>query len=215
MEEIQIRTATKSDIFDVSDFLIHNFYCDSPLDLAHPNKSEEKRDVVANDIVGAIMNDSVLIAVDQTTGILVGALIAEPVDSGYAEFCRTTASGQEDQKGADILNLFAYIEEKAKICESFKVHQSFYLRIVGVHRNYRRKEIGKKLLEAGIGLAKTRDYKLVHIDCVSVYSSKMAESLGMELILSVSYDEYNDHLGTNLFVPIPPHFEIKTFVKRL
>jgi len=215
MEKIQIRSATKSDLYDVSDFLVHNFYCDSPLDLAHPDKSEEKRDVVANDIIGAVMNDSVLISIDSATGILVGALIAEPVDSGYAEFCRTIANGLEDQKGADILNLFAYIEEKATICESFKVDQSFYLRIVSVHRNYRRKHIGKRLLEAGIGLAKARGYKLAHIDCVSVYSSKMAESLGMELILSVTYDEYNDHLGTKLFVPIPPHLEIKTFVKRL
>lgn len=215
MEKIIIRTAVKSDIDEIFEFLVTQFN-DSPFELAHPDKSERKKDdVTLNAILESIEKELVLLATETSTETLAGIMIARPADTMFADNFKTAASRSEDQKRADFLKLLAYVADKANVFEKFSVDQSFYIHILSVHRGYRGKRIAQRLFESAIDLAKSKDFELVHVDCSSSFTSKIANGLGMELISTVTFDEYNDHLGSTLFVPHPPHMEIKTFAKKL
>lgn len=87
--------------------------------------------------------------------------------------------------------------------------------MVAVHSDYQNQGIAKRLFESCFQLAKQRNLKVVCADCTNFYTSKIAEKIGMQLVSTVTFDEYNKYLGTNLFASCPPHTAIKTFVKKI
>ena len=87
--------------------------------------------------------------------------------------------------------------------------------MVAVHSKYQNQGIAKKLFEFSFELAKERNLKVVFADCTNIYTSKIAEKIGMEVVSNVTFDEYNKYLGTNLFASRPPHNAIRTFVKKI
>lgn len=87
--------------------------------------------------------------------------------------------------------------------------------MVAVHSDYKNQGIAKKLFESCFQLAQQRNLKVVCVDCTNFYTSKIAQKIGMELVSTVTFDEYNKHLGTHLFASRPPHNAIRTFVKKI
>lgn len=169
-------------------------------------------------ILNAIIAGHVLVAITVSSFTLAGILISDIINStsnGHLISLVADAADGDDNRANDIPNFLAYINAKSNIRQRFDVDECFQIEIVGVHQDYRQHQIGKKLFEAGIRLAKSKNCALVGVDCTNIYTSKIAEKLGMECVSIVSYDEYNDHLGKVLFVPTPPNVEIKTFVKKL
>lgn len=218
--KICIRSAIESEADDISDFLEKHFSSGNPMELAYiyNQEDDQKPDEHSDFILKAIIDEHVMVAIELSTMTLVGVLIADTIDSksnGHLISSSTSTSSSGGEKRADIPNFLAYISAKLNICHRFNVDKYFQIEIVGVHQDYREQQVGHKLFEAGIDLAKSKNCKLVSVDCVNVYSSKIAEKLGMECASIVSYGEYNDHLGKCLFVPIPPHMDIKTFIKKL
>lgn len=213
MESISIRVAGESDSVDIMNFKSLYFHRSEPLELAHPEVGNIARN--ANYILQAIKNGIVLMASETSSNILVGILIADPIQPDEAEVLKLAASEVGEQRRADILNFLSYVEAKANICQRFNVPQSFHVHIVAVHPLYRGQRIASKLFESSIVIAKAKEFKLISVDCTSFYTTRIAESFAMDCISNVTYQEYNSFLGKCLFVPNPPHMAIKTFAKRL
>lgn len=214
MEKVYIRIANESDASNILDFKNLHFHNCEPLELAHPESGHESKNIEM--IYEAIRNGSMLMAVQEgTSKTLVGILIACPVGVDESEKLKVRAATIGVQKRADIINFLAYIEKKANFCERFGVEESLHIHIVSVHPVYRGQHIARKLFEACLAIAKSKGFKLISVDCTSMYSARIAESLGMECISTVTYQEYNNYLGKCLFIPNLPHKEIKSFARRL
>jgi len=219
MEKIYIRAASKSEVSCIPDFLINHFDKDNPLIQSYIYPQDDNPESIEFTFDEAVAEGNVLMAFETSTNILVGVLIARIIDS-KSEAANQVSEGliakeNINQKFDDIVNFLNFVTAKANVCQRFKVDQHFHIGIVGVHQNYRKQNIAKRLFESGIDLARSRNFKLVSVDCVNIYSSKVAERLGMECASTVTYDEYSDYLGKRLFVPIPPHDEIKSFIKKI
>lgn len=224
--EIFIRPATENEVNGISDFLEEHFSTGNPMELAYIHKQDGRKkgentkdDKHSDFILKAIIEEHVLVAVELSTTSLVGVLISDIIDSNSNGHLLSTTTdtycGNENSADKDIPNFLAYINAKSNVRHRFNIDKCFLIEIVGVHRDYRQRQIAEKLFAAGFHLAKSKKCTLISVDCTNIYTSKIAEKLGMECVSSVSYDEYNDHLGKRLFVPIPPNMEIKTFAKKM
>lgn len=213
MEKYFIRVAEQSDANEIFDFKLRHYNKDDPLEMAHPDNNEETRDISI--ITEGIESKFVWLAVERSSDKLVGILLAGPMNQNFADGIKEFAAQPGDQKRSDIMNFIIYIEQKANILQRFNVEEAFYIQVVAVHQDHRRQQIARKLFETAIDSAKSNKFKLLCVDCTSFYSAKLAANLGMDCISTVTYDEYNNHLGRNLFAPVEPHMEIKSFVKKL
>lgn len=213
MSRVVIKIAEKSDKNSVDIFTNSYFLESNPLKDAHTGDSSEP----FNDNMRFYdsENEEILLATDEDTKQLVGILSAELIDSNETEKLKKYTSEIGDCMDADILNFVAYAETKADIFQRLNINQSFHIQTVSVHPNHRRQGIAKKLFEACFELAKSKNLEVVSTDCVNLYASKIAEKLGMECLSTVTYDEYNEHLGKQLFVTNSPHNEIRSYAKRL
>lgn len=215
MEKIKIRGAVMSEVRCICDFLINHFNHCNPLGLAYIYPTIDNIEEISSFVSEAVAEDSVLMAYETLTGTLVGVLIGYSMNSTSQTCVEPSNDSNTDQSFIDIQNILNYICLKANVFERFKVKQLFKIEIIAVHQIYRRQNIARSLFESAITLARSRKFKFAITDCVNVYISTIAERLGMECISTVSYDEYNNHIGKSLFVPIPPDTVIKTFIKKL
>lgn len=113
------------------------------------------------------------------------------------------------------INICVLNSSKSDICVRFNVPEALHIHGVTVDKKYRGRALGEKLFNECFIVAKDRHYQIVSTDCTSVYSICIAEKLNMELVSTVTYDEYHEKIGMKVFNPIPPHTEIKSFIKRI
>lgn len=209
MSDITIRAARENEIQIVSDFVCLHFNGFEPIQLYHVRKDEEMDPPPLDLMKESVETETLLLA--HSGEILVGVMIAGVITS---EVMDQDLSYTKDfgPKGVDVFEFLAYIGEKADLCNRMKVPRSLHIHIVSVHSGHQRKGIAKKLFEQCIEIGKRRGYPAVSVDATSAYTGKIAESLGLQCVSTVTYDEYNEFLGRILFRAVEPHHEIKTFV---
>jgi ribosomal protein S18 acetylase RimI-like enzyme len=212
MGVITIRQAFESDKNDVDDFLQNNFLKSNPLIDAYSGGSIESS---AIDFGVSFQKEDVLIATDEATMKIVGTLIAELNDDTSLSKMKSLTQELGECMDADILNFLIYAETKADIFKRFNIKESYQIQTVSVHPDYRGQGIARKLFEACFELTEQKKIKTISVDCVNIYTAKIAEKLGMELTSTVNYDDYNNYVGKQKFVPIHPHLEIRSFAKLL
>lgn len=212
-KNISIRVAQSHDYDAVLEFLREFYYKEEPITVAHPipgNTTDDEQFTMSGITYG-----SVLIAIDNESEKMVGALSAGPIKHGNADAMIEDAKSTETEKWKDIMLLLAYIEKKSDIFQRFDVSKALYIHAIGVHHEYRGQGIGERLFDSCFKTAKNLNYSIVTADCSSVFSVKIAEKIGMEEVSSVTYDEYNGYIGHNLFKGTAPNMEIRSFVKRI
>lgn len=209
IEMFTIKVAEEIDAVEIYNFKKVHFDTSEPVRVSHVNIICGHRDI--KHLLRHVKNKNVLIAVESSSNNLVGFSICEMVD----EKVKSEGIETEDQALQDLISFFAFVEEKSKIHQRFGVEEHFKILVVSVHRDYARQGIATKLFKASLDLGKSKNSKLISVDCSSKYTAKIAENMGMELITTVTYDEVNNHLGKQLFIPKPPHNDVKTFVKIL
>ena len=208
-KNIVLRLAQESEATEINDFYKLYFINVEPIQVAHKERFGLYDELKFYD--DAIKKESVLVAVDSENEKIVGCLVAQKLNS-----CGTSNLPETgDIKANDILKLITYIDEKSKIFEKFEVQSYLQIFTVCVHPDNKLQGIATKLFEACFALAKSQNFDLISVDCSSHFTTKIAEKLEMLLISSVTYDEYNKHLGKQLFTPVSPHTDIKTFAKLL
>lgn len=212
-KSISIRVAQSCDYDTVLEFLRRYYYKEEPITITHPEAGHTKDDEEFT--MSHIKYESVLIATDDDSGTVAGALVAGPIEPGDADAMEEAAKTTETKKWRDISLLLAYIEKKADVLNRFQMPRALHVHAVGVHHDYRGQRIGEKLFDSCFVNAKRLNYAMVTTDCTSVYSIKIAERRGMECVSSVTYAEYNRMIGVDLYQPKEPNIEIKTFIKKI
>lgn len=211
--KISIRVAQSEDHDAVLEFIREFYYKEEPITVSHPQPGHTQDDEAFT--MSFISLGTTLVAVDDDSGTIVGALSAGPIQPGDADEMIEEAATTETKKWRDIMLLLAFIEKKADVLERFNLPKALHVHALGVHHGYRGQKIGEKLFNFCFENAKRLNYSMVTTDFTSAFSIKIGERLGMEHVSTVTYDEYNASLGESLFQPIAPNFEIKTFVKTI
>lgn len=210
--DIAIRVAKTSDHDEVLKFIREHYYKEEPITISHPEPGHTIDD--ENFSMSHIVHDTVLIACDVNQNKTVGVLIAGPIEAGDAD-AMLENSKNSSKKWGDIQQFLAYIEKKADVLGRFNLDRGIHCHILTVHQEYRGNGIGQKLFKYCFENGRNLNYKLMSVDCTSIFTCRIAERLGMECISTVTYDEYNEILGEKLFIPREPNFEVRTFVKEL
>lgn len=213
MDNVLVQIADETNANEIFHFKSVFYDEINPIEAAYPKRGIAGRSVAA--VLEAISFKTVLIATEKETNKLVGILIAAPIDLRYGEILKRLANEPDDEKAFDVYSLLVHVEEKANLFERFCVKECLQIQVVCVHPDHRRQSIATKLFHAIFDVAISLGYKLISVDCSSVYAEKIAENLEMNCIASVTYKEYNEQLGRDLFKPIEPHLGIKVYAKRL
>ncbi|KAL7042231.1 hypothetical protein ACKWTF_001076 [Chironomus riparius] len=209
---ITIRVAKSADHDAVLSFIREHYYKEEPITISHPEPGHTIDDEIFS--MSHIEHDTILMAFNSDSNEIVGILIAGPIQAGDADTMLEDAK-KSSKKWSDILKFLAFIEQKADVLGKFNLDRALHCHILTSHQKYRGNGIGQKLFEYCFENGRDLNYKLMSVDCTSVFTIKIAERCGMECISTVRYDEYNEILGECLFQPQEPNVEIKTFVKKL
>lgn len=213
-KNIAIRVATEDDREKFLKLFREAYYQEEPLTLSHPTPGHTRDDEVFT-VTSQLEHGTCLIAIDEENGQIAGALAAGPLEDGSAEEMIEAAKTTETEKWRDISLFLAYIEKKADLFVRLNIPNAVHIQALGVHRDYRGQRIGERLFQFCFDNAARLNYPLVSADCTSIYSVRIAEKMGMENVSTVTYDEYAERIGRQLFKPREPNLEIKTFVKWL
>ncbi|KAG5678327.1 hypothetical protein PVAND_008012 [Polypedilum vanderplanki] len=212
--EIKFRIASTDEDEKVRQFLREHFISKEPVNQAYPSRDDSMDEAF---LLSLLPEGNIILAIDSTLEIevIAGMACIGEITKNYSQESWEESETTTHPKWRDILKFMSHIEAKSRVCERYGVEKAIHLHGVSVNEKYRGKSLGKRLFEECFRVAQNRGYKLVSGDCTSLYSIKIAESLGMEFVSMVTYDEYNEKIGYKLFNPILPHTEIKTFVKHL
>jgi arylalkylamine N-acetyltransferase len=212
LKNISIRVAKSDDYEAILDLIRKHCYEEEPITISHPIPGHTVDD--ENFSMSHIVHDTVLLAIDDESEKIAGVLIAGPIYPGDADEMLKSAE-KSSRKWGDIQKLLAYIGKKADVLGKFNLDKALHCHLLTVHQAYRGNRIGQGLFEQSFENARKLNYKLMSVDCTSVFSARVAERCGMECISAVTYAEYNEAIGEQLFRPQKPNLEIKTFAKRI
>lgn len=210
--EIFFRIANESEHDKVLHFLRQHFFPEEPINNAYPIKDDSMEEEF---ILSLLPEGNILLAIESSTLNIAGLASFGKITRTYSQESWEESESTNNIKWRDILKFMSHIESKANVCQRFGVTEALHLHGVTVDKAYRGRAIGKQLFNECFKEAEKRNYRLVSADCTSIYSVRIAQSVGMECVSTVTYDEYNDKVGDNVFFPTPPHVEIKTFVKKI
>jgi ribosomal protein S18 acetylase RimI-like enzyme len=166
-------------------------------------------------ILSLLPDGNIIFAIDSSNYHIAGLASFGEITKTYSQESWDESETTSNQKWRDILKFMSHIESKSNVCERFGVTEALHLHGVTVDKKYRGRSIGKLLFNECFNIAKGRNYQLVSADCTSIYSIRIAQLVGMELVSTVTFDEYHDKIGDKIFSPVIPHTEIKSFVKRI
>lgn len=210
MTDIKIKIAREVNLTEISDFLCSHFNPHEPIKKFHVRKDEVMDPQPMGLLRDCIGSQTTLMAYSGCK--LVGVMIAGKIDSDVADKDLEYSEGL-GPKGADIFELSSYLGEKSDVCNRLNVPYSLQFHILSVHTEHCRQGIAKKLFKFCVANGRSKNYPAFSVDATSSYTSKIAESFGMTCLSTVSYEEYNKHIGEKLFVPTGQHTEIKTYAK--
>jgi len=210
MCDIKIKFAEKSDSSAVDEFICVHFNDNEPIQTFHVRKDEVMDPPPAGLVDECIDSQTLLLAykAEKLVGVLIAGEITSDVGEKDLEMAKTFGP-----KGNDVFELLSYIGEKADICNRLKVPRSLHIHILSVHKDCLCQGIAKKLFQSCIENGKSKKYPAVSVDCTSYFTSLIAEKLNLKCVSTVTYDEYNKHIGKELFIAIAPHTEIKSYAK--
>lgn len=189
-----------------------SFSQEEPINNAYPIIDDNMEEEF---ILSLLSEGNIIFAIDSSNNQIAGVAMFGRITKNYSRESWDESEATSNQKWRDILKFMSHIESKSNVCERFGVSQALHLHGVTVDKKYRGRSIGKRLFNECFNIAKSRNYQLVSADCTSVFSIHIAKSVGMEVVSTVTYDEYHDKIGDKIFSPVQPHTEIKSFVKRI
>lgn len=209
MSKITIKIANQSDFRLIYDFLLEHFVPHGPMTMSHIDKADPipQPEEFLKD---AIENGTTLMAFSEDK--LVGVLEADRMTSGNKEKYDKCALNLQG-KDADLLRFESYIVRKADFCKRLNVSHCLYIQSLATHLDHLHQGIAFRLFEYIDELARSLNYPAISVDCTSCFTARLAEKINMKCLTTITYDEYNAHVGEKLFIPKEPHTLIKSFAK--
>lgn len=198
MCEMEIKIAVASDLKAINNFLATNFHDMEPIEMSHVDKTDK---MIPDDefILDCIANGTTLMAVKGNE--LVGALLSGKILPNEAERNLECAKHMKSKKSADILRFLSFIDRKADYCNRLGVPHCLHIHIVSIHPKHQGLGIAKSLFKSCIEWGRSQSYPAITIDCSNFITAKIAESLGLSCLSTVTFDEYNEHIGDKIFIP--------------
>lgn len=197
MSEVQIKIAAASDLKVINEFLSKYFHDKEPVEMSHIDKTDKM--IPDNEfLLDCIESQTSLMAFSE--GDLVGILLSGEILPNEAERNLECSKQIKSKKSADILKFLSYIEQKADYCNRLEVPNCLHIHIVSVHPKHQGLGIAKSLFKFCIERGKCMNYPGVSIDCTNFRTAKIAESVGLSCLSTVTYDEYNEHIGDKIFI---------------
>jgi ribosomal protein S18 acetylase RimI-like enzyme len=218
MSNVVIRTADEAELSQIVKFMNEQFTRHEPIISSYQQQSngatvEEEKEDDDDDgdefIRGCIKNGTTFVA--HSDEQLVGILIAGKIGPREHEETLELANAVNDKKFADIMKFLSYIERKADVCNHFGVPESLHLHIISVHENYYGNGIAGKLFRHCFETAQSGGYAAISVDCTNTFTARIAAKLNMKLLSTVTYEEFNEYIGSKLFGPREPHTLIRSF----
>ncbi|XP_058461009.1 uncharacterized protein LOC131436353 [Malaya genurostris] len=211
---IELRVAREDELERVRDVLRTIYYPEEAITISYIYGKEPTLDDERFSL-SFVQQGTVVLAEDKTSGHVVGIAIAGPIVPGDPDLMVREAATTDTKKWSDILKLLAYLERTANVCGRFGLPTAYHVHILGVNPSYRGQRLGLKLMQFHENLAKQLGFRAICADFTSVYSARLADQLGMEIISQVSLEDYRDENSEKLFEPKEVHRLIKTCVKLL
>ncbi|KAM7357138.1 arylalkylamine N-acetyltransferase-like 2 [Cochliomyia hominivorax] len=215
--EILVRVIKPHEYQTVLDFLRIYYYLEEPLTVGSEPKHQDKEDEEFN--MSNIQHGTCVMAVLKDNANckeqIVGACMAGPKGPGEAEHLFEEAALLGPTKWGHILQFLACVERDANICGRFNVQRVLHVHVIGVNSEMRGHNIGCRMIEKVISLAKVLKYEMISVDCTSFYSARLFERMGFECINIRYYKNYVDETGKQVFKPEPPHECVKTFALKV
>lgn len=210
ISDVKIRAATESDLIVISEFICRHFNHHEPIQMFHVRKEEEMDPPPLDLLQECIESQTLLLAYvgDELLGVAIAGEITPEAGERDLEM-----AANFNPKGSDVFEMLAYISEKADLCNKLGVSKCLHLHILSVHRDHLCQGIGQRLFKSCIDLGEAKNFPSFSVDCTNFYTSLIAEKNKMICLSTITYDEYNEHLGKILFVAREPHTEIKSYAK--
>ena len=212
MLDIKFKTAEKSDLEVVRDFVYENFHDNEPIERSHIDKNYKMKPD-ENFLLECLNGGTSFMAFDGDK--LIAVLLAEKTFPDLAERNFECSKIMTSKKAADILKFLSFVDVKADYCNRLKVSFCLHVHIISVHPSYLRQGIARQLFELCIEIGIQKKFPIITMDCTNFFTSKIAEKFGFFLVSTVTYDEYNNHVGEKNFIANDPHNEIKSYAKFL
>lgn len=205
MYSFEVQKVAENEAQEIVNFKNLYFHNQYPMEMAAGGHYSTED---TNMVVEAIRNGFILKVVETNSSTIVGFVIGLKSNTGI--------SGTEtDPKRENITKMLKFVEDKAKFVDTYNSKQRMHLRTLSVHPDFRGHKVGTKLLEASVAEAKRMGFDLLTVNCSNLYSGKIAANVGFELVSKVTFQEYNDHVGRQIFKPVEPHIDIKSYAMPL
>ncbi|XP_017016903.1 arylalkylamine N-acetyltransferase-like 2 [Drosophila kikkawai] len=218
--DIKVRQVTASEADRLMTFLLEHYYREEPLTAgtSPPEPTADDKEFLLSNIpYGTCFLAEAEEKEDQGNDSrrIVGAVVAGPKDAGAPELMRQEAAQHAGSKWGRILDVLSAAENGSDVCRRFSVPSSLHVHALGVNSELRGQALGARLMEAVAQKAREQGHRLVSVDCTSVYSARLVQRLGYELVHTLRYADHLDASGQQVVTPPPPHESIQTFVLRL
>lgn len=210
-DHIVIHVATEDDTERLIEFLYVHYYREEPLTVGTKPPNPDAADVdflrsnfPAGACLMALCNDRI-----------VGGAVAGPKLPDIGTEIFEEAKNYAGTKWGCILGMLAICERDANAFKRFNVDKIMHLHALGVDTSLRGRRIGEQLVNALIARSRELGYPLLTVDCTSLYSARLIQRLGFELLNTVPYADYVDAAGQQLIRPPAPHERVQTYALRL
>lgn len=214
--DVVIRVVQPHEYEQVVQFIVDHFYHDEPLCSTEPKIVPGETD--RTDILECLKGGTSILAVllkENGEEELVGVNIGVPKDPDSVEKYFQSAEKEGNTKYGQILKLIGEANRQADLFKRYGVDKLFYSFMSCVKASCRGKNLGTRLKEELMALGKRLGYKLVSVDCSSFYSARLCKRMGWEVVNFISYKDYKDQNGQQIFHPPPPHEGLTTLAVRL
>uniref|UniRef100_A0A1I8Q661 aralkylamine N-acetyltransferase n=1 Tax=Stomoxys calcitrans TaxID=35570 RepID=A0A1I8Q661_STOCA len=211
-EDIEIRVITQQDYKRVLDFLSLYFFGNEPL----TNSSEPKDEVVVgvDFVMSNIEHGTCLMAVLKGSDEIMGLTMTGPKGPDEAEHMQKAADAEGNTKWGKILQFLAKVERDSNVYERYNVTKVLHVLATCVDVKMRGMNLGARLYNAALEMAKSMGYELLTADCTSFYSARIKENLGWDRINVAPYKDFHVD-GKQVFCPDPPHESCTTYAIRI
>lgn len=220
LENLQIRVANAADSDKILEFILEHFYRDEPLLSIAPKKESRAGELEA--ILHSIQNGLTIVATHKPTAAeeteqLLGINVAhvKTPNSVQEYFDEAKNVGLQTHYGKELM-LLGKALEKSNVFQRYAVDKVLYSTMSCVIPAARGNNLGCRLKQALMDLAKRQGFKVILVDCSSKFSAAVVERLDWELIGTILYKDYLDADGKRVFdMSSSPHEGLKTFAVRL
>lgn len=208
MFEIDIKIATLNDLNTVNDFAAEYFHGKEPMQQSHVDKHDKMiPDKIS--LLDCIKSETTLMAFTEKR--FVALLVAGKSLRTEGESNFDSNKCMKSKKSTDIYRFLSYIEGRADYFNRLNVSYTLHINAICVHPDFQGRGIAKELVGFCIDNGRSKNFPAVSVDCTNYFTIKIAEQLGMKCLSTLTYNEYNKHIGEDLFIPTKPHTVIKSY----